>query len=333
MRTVLGFLRTASAGLRMLLALTVILGIAYPLLVMGIAQLPGLKPKADGSVLRQNGVAVGSSLLGQSYTDSDGQPLVQYFQTRPSAAGSDTAAGGDTAGTVGYDPTASGASNLGPESIVDTLPNPAVPRDTGTQSLLTQVCARSAAIGALDGVSGARPFCTPSPVTALSSSGTTSGSETSNVAVTTETAVGAVLAVFWSGPGYHGQVTKVLSVNQACPTTPFLAQYRGVPVQCMTYGIDISKAQIVPIRGNAPANPAVPPDAVTASGSGLDPDISVAYAHLQTKRVAAARKITVAQVDALVNRYTTGRFLGFMGEPVVNVVQLNLALDQDYPIS
>ena len=177
MRSFLNSLRQHVAALRMLLIFTVILGVAYPLLITLVAQVPGLQSRADGSQIKADGKVVGSKIIGQTFTDSDGNPLKQYFQSRPSAAGD------------GYDPTATSASNLGPESIVDTLPDPSVKDDTGTQSLLTQVCARSLAVGQLEGVSGARPFCTPD-------------------------GVGAVLAVFWSGPGYHGHVTRVVSLNQ-----------------------------------------------------------------------------------------------------------------------
>jgi len=70
----------------------------------------------------------------------------------------------------------------------------------------------------------------------------------------------------------------------------------------------------------------VPPDAVTASGSGLDPDISVEYAELQVPRVADAQGLTVEQVHDLVDGHTSGRILGVLGEPRVNVLMLNLAV-------
>jgi potassium-transporting ATPase KdpC subunit len=76
----------------------------------------------------------------------------------------------------------------------------------------------------------------------------------------------------------------------------------------------------------------IPSDAVTASGSGLDPDITPANAAIQVDRVAAARHITPAQVEALVKKYTTGRTLGFLGAPTVNVLLLNIALDEQYPV-
>jgi len=296
MRAFLHSLRTLSASLRMLLALTVIVGIGYPLLITAIAQIPGLKNRADDSVIKQDGKVVGSKLIGQNFLDSKGNPLAQYFQPRPSAAGS-----------TGYDPTATSASNLGPESMVDTLPDPSVKGDTGKPSLLTQVCSRSLAIGQLDGVDGSRPFCTSD-------------------------GVGAVLAAFWSGPGYHGTVTRVVSLNQTGTATPFIPEYKGAKVELAQFGQDYSKGQVVPIRGTAPAKPAVPADAVTASGSGLDPEISPASAKIQETTVAKARGISVDQVTALVKKYTTGRDLGFIGEPRVNVLQLNVALDRQYPV-
>lgn len=72
----------------------------------------------------------------------------------------------------------------------------------------------------------------------------------------------------------------------------------------------------------------IPPDAVTASASGLDPDISPEYAQLQVARVAAARGLDTAAVATLVADRTTGRTLDFIGEPRVNVLELNLALEQ-----
>lgn len=277
------------AALRALLVLTVILGIAYPVVIWLVAQIPGLSDNANGSLIEVDGKLMGSSLIGQSFTDADGNALPQYFQSRPSAAGD------------GYDPMATSASNLGPESIVDT---------PDRQSLLTLVCDRSAAVGELEGVDGTRPFCTGG-------------------------GVGAVLSVI--GPrdarGTVVSPTRVISVNEPCETTqtPFLDTYEGVRVECATSGEDYSIGLIVPIRGSAPADPAVPADAVTASGSGLDPHISIAYADIQVKRVAAARDVTREQVREVVTAHTDGRFLGFFGEPTVNALQLNLDLDQKYP--
>lgn len=186
-------LRQLGPSLRAMVVPTVLCGLAYPLALTGFAQaaVPG---KADGSLVHRNGVVVGSSLIGQSF---DGKP--QYFQSRPSAAG------------AGYDPRASGASNLGPES----------------PDLLKAIEARRAAAAKLDG-------------------------------------------------------------------TP-------------------------------PAE--VAPDALEASGSGLDPQISPEYAAQQVARVARVRGMTPQAVRRLVARFTQGRTLGFLGEPRVNVLLLNLALD------
>jgi len=280
------------AAVRALLVMTVLLGLAYPLAMVAVARIPGLSDGADGSLIERDGQVVGSSLIGQSFTDADGNPLVQYFQSRPSAAGD------------GYDPTSTSASNLGPEDVVDELPDPNDP-ESGSQSLLTMVCARSVAIGQLEGVDGRRPFCTGD-------------------------GVGAVLGVFLRD-GIEGPVTRVVSLNQACPTTPFLSTYQGVRVECAQFGADYSRAVVTPIRGNAPETPVVPADAVTASGSGLDPHISPAYAQLQAPRIARERGTSLETIRALINEHTTGRALGFIGEPTVNVLELNLVLDERYP--
>ena len=79
---------------------------------------------------------------------------------------------------------------------------------------------------------------------------------------------------------------------------------------------------------NLDASVKVPVDAVTASGSGLDPDISVANADLQAPRVASARKVPASTVMALIAKHTDSPQLGFLGEKTVNVLDLNLALDR-----
>ena len=132
-----GTIGQAGAGLRALVVLTVIFGIAYPLLMTGLAQvlLPG---RADGSLVRHDGTTIGSSLIGQSFTTGKKASVdPEYFQSRPSAAGN------------GYDPLASSASNLSPD-------NP---------ELLTLVRQRRAAIVAEDGHRG------PVPPDALLASG------------------------------------------------------------------------------------------------------------------------------------------------------------------
>ncbi len=176
------------------LVLTLVCGVAYPLLSTLIGQV-AFHNKADGSLIKRDGVVVGSKLIGQSFT------APQYFHPRPSAAG------------AGYDGSASSGSNLGPT-------NP---------DFLKSVSDRVAAYRAENGLG---------------------------------------------------------------------------------------------------ADALVPVDAVTASGSGLDPNIAVANARLQTPRVAKARGLDVAVVTKLVDKYTDGRKLWVLGEPGVNVVELNLALDK-----
>lgn len=199
MATRRGTLRQTWTALRALVVFTIVLGIGYPLVVLGIGQLV-FPNQANGSLLTVDNTVVGSSLIGQSFTDADGNALPEWFQSRPSAAG------------AGYDGSASSGSNYGPE-------NP---------DLIAAIEARRAAIAELEGVD--------------------------------------------------------------------------------------------------PAD--IPADALTASASGLDPDISPEYAYLQVARVAAARGLPEADVRALVDAHVEGRTLGYFGEPTVNVLELNLALAQ-----
>jgi K+-transporting ATPase ATPase C chain len=298
------WIRRHLAALRALLVLTVIVGIVYPVAIWVVALVPGLHGNAEGSMVRTaDGKVAGSGIIGQAFTDAAGNPLKQYFQSRPSDAGD------------GYDPTSTSASNLGPESIVDTLPDPKLVAagkedENAKTSLLTDVCTRSAAVAELEGVDGSRPFCTPG-------------------------GVGAVLSLI--GPrDRQGHVThpaEVVSLNEECGVvnTPFVTAYKGVTVRCATYGEDYTKGEVVPVRGGAPADPKVPADAVTASGSGLDPHISPAYARIQAPRVAKARGVPEAQVLKAIKDNEDGRVLGFLGEPRVNVLKLDLELDRKYP--
>jgi K+-transporting ATPase ATPase C chain len=95
--------RQLVTGLLMTVVLTVLLGFAYPLVVTGISQLT-MSKRANGSLVKENGKVVGSSLIGQSFTDKDGNPMPKYFQARPSNSGD------------GYDALKSGGSNLGPSN-------------------------------------------------------------------------------------------------------------------------------------------------------------------------------------------------------------------------
>ncbi|MFG6457998.1 potassium-transporting ATPase subunit KdpC [Roseateles sp. BYS96W] len=122
---------------------------------------------------------------------------------------------------------------------------------------------------------------------------------------------------FWSRPSATGPMPNN-AANSAgsnlAPTAPAL--------------VDAVKARVEALRAADPDNSApVPVDLVTTSASGLDPHISRAAADYQVARVARVRGLPVAQVQALVAQHTEGRWLGFVGEPRVNVLQLNLALE------
>jgi len=205
------------AALRALLVLTAICGVAYPLIVTGVAQ-AAFKNQADGSLITNGrGQSVGSKLLCQEFVDGKGNPLPQYFQPRPSDA---VPSGAQN--DYGCDPAQSAGSNLGPNS--DKL--------------------------------------------------------AANIAANRKT-----MSVFDSVGGYVVAPGEVAS------------------------------------------------DAVTTSASGLDPEITPLNAQQQERRIAATRGVSPAQVDALVKQYTEGRDLGFLGESGVNVLELNLALDAEYPYS
>jgi K+-transporting ATPase ATPase C chain len=115
-----------------------------------------------------------------------------------------------------------------------------------------------------------------------------------------------------AGAGYDAMASSASNLG---PTNPALLRTVRQRIRKYRQENRLGPADVVPV------------DAVTASGSGLDPEISVANARLQAARVARARGLPVARVLALVSRHTTGRALGFLGEPGVNVLELNLALD------
>lgn len=144
-----GFTAQLLAALRAFVVLSVVLGLGYPLAVLAVGQL-AMSANANGSLVRAGGRVIGSDLIGQLYDDpKSGDPLPQYFASRPSAAGD------------GYDPTSTAASNRGPEDVTDTPDDPSTPADDSRTSLLSSVCSRSREVGAADGVSGARPYCGP----------------------------------------------------------------------------------------------------------------------------------------------------------------------------
>ena len=118
-------------------------------------------------------------------------------------------------------------------------------------------------------------------------------------------------------PAYNAGSTTFANLG---PTNPDLAK-------------NVKAAAAAILKLERPYNPGltihdIPVDAVTTSGSGIDPDISPAYAQLQSRRVAAVRRLPLATVEKLIKQNTTGRSWDFFGEPGVNVLELNLALDR-----
>jgi K+-transporting ATPase ATPase C chain len=120
-----------------------------------------------------------------------------------------------------------------------------------------------------------------------------------------------------TSPAYNAGATTFANFG---PTNPDLAK-------------NVKAAADAILKLEGPYNPGltihqIPVDAVTTSASGIDPDISPAYAALQSRRIAAVRGLSLPAVQTLIAQHTTGRSWGFFGEPGVNVLELNLALDK-----
>jgi len=256
--------RQLLTAIGMVIVMTIVCGFAYGLALTGIGQL-ALKNQSNGSFVQKNGKDVGSSLIGQAFTDSKGNPIPKYFQSRPSEAVTSSATDNITV---------SEASNLGPSNplLIGFIP--------GVNSV------------GLDGSpSKTNPFATPA--------------DPFCVPVDTTSAAAPVVS-----PTPGQKYAKNSDGTYVCdPNT--------VPERAIAYRSEFG----------LPANTEVPVDAVTASGSGLDPQISIANADLQAPTVAGARNLPLSTVDHLITVNTTGRSLGLLGDPGVNVLNLNLALD------
>ena len=249
--------RQLITALVVVVVMTVALGLVYPLVVTGFAQV-AFHGKANDSFVKVDGKVVGSSLVGQGFTDKDGNPIPKYFQSRPSAAG------------AGYDALSSSASNLGPSNpnLIGNIPGVAISGKTNPYATASD------------------PYCVP--VQATDKAGDDITDKAGN-------------------PVYE----KNKDGSYVCNSNT-------VPERVLAYR---------QLNGLGP-NVKVPVDAVTASASGLDPDISIANADMQAPRVAKARNLPIATVMAQVKAHTAGRDLGFLGEKAVNVLELNLALDK-----
>ncbi len=247
--------RQLVTGLLVTACLLVLLCGVFPLAVWGVGQV-AFKHQANGSLKTVNGKSVGSSLIGQNFTDKNGNPLAQYFQPRPSSAG-----------TAGYDPTNSAGSNLGPlnPNLIGNNTD-----DPGNNPYRTPV----------------DPYCLPVPATDKSGAAMTDA---------------------------RGDV-----VYQKDPDSRYVCNPNTVPERVIAY------RQLNSLAPDAP----VPVDAVTSSGSGLDPDISVANAVDQAARVAQARHLNRTQVVDLIDDRISHRAWGVLGEDTVNVLDLNVAVDR-----
>jgi K+-transporting ATPase ATPase C chain len=127
-------------------------------------------------------------------------------------------------------------------------------------------------------------------------------------------------------PRASNAVNAASTTDYGCDAGFSAASNLGPNNSTLLKTIQQRRAAVAAFNGVSPAS--VPPDAVTASASGLDPDISPQYAYLQVNRVAKARHLSPSAVRALVTANVQGRTLGFLGEPRVDVLNLNIALDK-----
>jgi K+-transporting ATPase ATPase C chain len=284
------------------IAVTLVLGIIccaiYPFVIWRIAQWV-FPYQANGSLLKKDGTktwddsqAVGSALIGQQFT------AAQYFHPRPSAA--NNSAGTSFSSTAGYDPTSSGGTNFGPlsDKLINGATNAATTQPTTQPESLNYDGVRLRTIHyALDN--------------------------------------GISFKLYHAAYVKHDDGSVTLERKEQVPLSQFQNKDASLNDVALvdafphpTIGADAPDyTRVVLIAGDF-ATP-IPGDAVTASGSGLDPHISPANAALQVNRVAKARKMSPDRVKDLVLKYTDGPDLGFLGDPGVNVLRLNIALDQE----
>jgi len=133
----------------------------------------------------------------------------------------------------------------------------------------------------------------------------------------------AIIAQPFTEPGYFHPRESAAGTNGYDPTNSGGTNYAATNQKL----IDRVKQDVSTLQPENPNTP-IPIDMVTTSASGLDPDITPANAYFQAPRVAKTRGLSEQQIDALIATHTTGRDLGLLGEPRVNVLELNLALDQ-----
>jgi potassium-transporting ATPase KdpC subunit len=140
-----------------------------------------------------------------------------------------------------------------------------------------------------------------------------------------------LIGQYWTKPGYfHGRPSVTVNPSTGTPE-PYAADNStasnsGPTNASFIQTVQQRVAELKKENPNAPAGP-VPVDLVTASGSGLDPDITIAGALYQVPRIASERGLSQSVVTKLITDHETGRFLGIFGEPYVNVLDVNLALD------